>query len=199
MKTINKGKISTETLVMAAVMTALVIVFQLLGTFTAFFGPFSTAVALIPIVIGAALCGPWIGGWLGFVFGMVVLLSGGATLFFNYSIAGTIITVLVKGTACGLAAGLVYELLKKINRYVAVLASAIVCPVVNTGVFLLGGLAFFMDDAAEIASIVGLDASGFGVFLALAMANFLFELGMNIVLSPVSVRLLTIRGKSRTR
>ena len=190
---------STETLVMAAVMTALVIVFQLLGTVTAFFGPFSTAVALIPIVIGAALCGPWIGGWLGFVFGMVVLLSGGATLFLNYSVAGTIITVLVKGTACGLAAGVVYGLLKKANRYVAVLAAAIVCPVVNTGVFLLGGLAFFMDDAAEIASVVGLDASGFSVFMALAMANFLFELGMNIVLSPVSVRLLTIRGKSGHR
>ena len=199
MKTINKGKMSTETLVMAAVMTALVIVFQLLGTFTAFFGPFSTAVALIPIVIGAALCGPWIGGWLGFVFGMVVLLSGGATLFLNYSIAGTIITVLVKGTACGLAAGFVYELLKKVNRYVAVLAAAIVCPVVNTGVFLLGGLVFFMDDAAEIATAVGLNTSGFGVFMALATANFLFELGMNIVLSPVSVRLLTIRGKNQSR
>ena len=53
----REQKFSTEKMVIGAIMTALVIVFQLLGTFTAFFGPFSTAVALIPIVIGAATCG----------------------------------------------------------------------------------------------------------------------------------------------
>ena len=191
----NKKRMSTETMVFGAVMTALVIVFQLLGTFTAFFGPFSTAVALIPIVIGAAMCGTGVGAWLGLVFGVVVLASGGGAFFFNFSIPGTIITVLVKGTACGLAAGLVYKLLEKVNRYLAVIAAAVACPVVNTGVFLLGGAVFFMVAASAIAAAMGSDASGFGVFLALAMANFLFELGMNLVLSPIIIRLLNIRKK----
>ena len=66
-----------ETMVMAALMTALVVVFQCLATYTTFFGPFSTAIGLIPIVIGAVLCGPIIGGWLGLVFGVVVLVTGG--------------------------------------------------------------------------------------------------------------------------
>lgn len=184
---------STETMVIGAVMTAFVIVLQLLATFTTFFGPFSTAIALVPIVIGAALCGPGVGAWLGFVFGVVVLASGGGNFFFIFDVLGTIITVLVKGTACGLAAGLVYKLCAKINRYVGVIAAAIACPVVNTGVFMLGCALFFLDSATDIASALGSDASGMGVFVVLAMANFLFELGMNIVLSPVIVRLLNLR------
>ena len=193
MKTTNQKRMSTETMVIGAVMTAFVIVLQLLATFTTFFGPFSTAIGLVPIVIGAALCGPGVGAWLGFVFGVVVLASGGGNFFFIFDVPGTIITVLVKGIACGLAAGLVYKLCAKINRYVGVIAAAIACPVVNTGVFMLGCAIFFLDSATDIASALGSDASGMGVFVVLAMANFLFELGMNIVLSPVIVRLLNLR------
>ena len=83
MKT-TQQKNKTGKLVLAAMMTALVIVFQLLATYTTFFGPFSTAIALIPIVIGACLCGPAIGAWLGLVFGVVVLATGGAALFFAF-------------------------------------------------------------------------------------------------------------------
>ena len=115
MKTTNQKRMSTETMVIGAVMTAFVIVLQLLATFTTFFGPFSTAIGLVPIVIGAALCGPGVGAWLGFVFGVVVLASGGGNFFFIFDVPGTIITVLVKGTACGLAAGAVYKLLSKVN------------------------------------------------------------------------------------
>lgn len=196
MVTTNNKRMSTKTMVLGAVMTALVIVLQLLGTFTAFFGPFSTAVALIPIVIGAAMCGVGVGAWLGLVFGLVVLISGGANLFLAFDVLGTLVTVLVKGTACGLVAALVYRALEKFNRYIAVLAAAIVCPVVNTGIFMLGCIVFFMDDVPQLAAALGSSATGVALFWALAMANFLFELGMNIVLSPVIVRLLNIRKKS---
>ncbi|MBQ7293716.1 MAG: ECF transporter S component [Clostridia bacterium] len=196
MKTTNKRSMSTETMVFGAVMTALVIVFQLLATYTTFFGPFSTAMALIPIVIGAAICGTWIGGWLGLVFGLVVLFSGGATLFFAFDVPGTIITVITKGICCGLAAGAVYNLLKKVNKYLAVVSAAAVCPIVNTGVFLLGSAVFFMDSADAIAEKLGMNASGFSVFIALAFANFLFELVINLVLSPVIVRLLNIKKRT---
>ena len=74
-------KQQTQKLVLGAVLTALVVVLQLLGTFVRF-GPFAISLVLIPIVIGAATCGYKIGAWLGFVFGVVVLLSGDATAFF---------------------------------------------------------------------------------------------------------------------
>lgn len=187
----------TETITLAAIMTALVIVFQCLATYTTFFGPFSTAIGLIPIIIGAALCGPIIGAWLGLVFGVVVLATGGAALFLTFNIPGTLVTVLLKGAACGFAAGIVNKLLKNFNKTVAAVTSAIVCPIVNTGVFLLGGLVFFMPYAESIAEIVTLEVTGFQVFLSLAMANFLFELGMSIVLSPIIVRILDIVRKKQ--
>ena len=186
---------STATMVLGAIMTALVIVFQLLGTFTAFFGPFSTAVGLIPIAIGAIMCGPAVGAWLGLVFGVVVLMSGGAALFWAFDIPGTIITVLLKGTLCGLAAGIVYKLLNKLNSWVAVISASIICPLVNTGIFLLGCAVFFLDDVVEIAAAAGSPETGMAVFIGFAMANFIIELVTNGLLSTVIVRLLKINKK----
>ena len=102
-------------------------------------GPFFLiTLTLIPIVIGSALYGAFAGAWLGFIFGVTVLLSGDAAAFLTINIPGTIATVLVKGTLAGLAAGLVYKLASKVNRYFGVICSALVAPVVNTGIFLLG-------------------------------------------------------------
>ena len=196
-KTTNRRTMSTETMVLGAIMTAFVIILQLLGTYTAFFGPFSTAVGLIPIAIGAIMCGPGVGAWLGFVFGVVVLASGGAALFLAFDIPGTFVTVLAKGMLCGLAAGWVYKLLVKLNRWVAVVAAAITCPLVNTGVFLLGCAVFFLDDVEAIAAAAGSPETGMAVFIGFAVANFLLELGTNAVMSPVVVRLLNIRKNKR--
>lgn len=195
MKT-TKNRSRTEKLVLTAMMTTLVIVFQALATYTTFFGPFSTAVGLIPIAIGACLCGPAIGAWLGLVFGIVVLVTGNAALFFAFSVPGTIITVLLKGAACGFAAGLVYKLLEKKLKFFAAVVAALVCPVVNTGIFLLGSAVFFMPYAEAIGELIGSPESGFGVFIALAFANFIIEVLMNALLSPIFVRILKIRKKA---
>lgn len=196
MKT-TKNRNRTEKLVMAAMMTTLVIVFQLLATYTAFFGPFSTAIGLIPIAIGACICGPAVGAWLGLVFGAVVLLTGGGALFFAFSVPGTVITVLLKGAACGFAAGIVYKLLEPKLKFVAAIVAALVCPIVNTGIFLLGSAVFFMPYAEAIGDMVGIDGAGFGVFIALAFGNFIFEILMCAVLSPIFVRILKIRKKTQ--
>lgn len=194
MSNTEKRRAQTKALVLGAVMTALVIVLQFMGAFIRF-GPFSISLVLIPIVIGAATCGVGIGAWLGFVFGMVVLLSGDAAAFMSISPIGTVITVLLKGTACGLAAGLAYKALEKRNRYVAVIAAAIVCPLVNTGVFLLGCAVFFLEAITEWGIAAGHDSVVAYMFLGLVGGNFLFELGSNIILSPVIVRILSIEKK----
>ena len=192
MAKLNKKTFSTEQMVLAALMTALVVVFQCIATYTTFFGPFSTAIGLIPIVIGAVLCGPIIGGWLGFVFALVVLFTGGANLFLAFNVFGTLVTVLLKGIGCGVAAGYVNLLLSRYNKTAAIVAAAIVCPIVNTGIFLIGCILFFMPYADAIASLLGLSVGGIAVFGALAFGNFLFEVGMNAVLSPVMVKILNV-------
>ena len=83
---------------------AIIVVLQLIGGGIRF-GTFSISLVLVPIVVGTAVYGWQMGGWLGLVFGAAVLLSGDANLFMTINPAGTIATVLVKGIACGLAAG----------------------------------------------------------------------------------------------
>lgn len=178
-------------MVLAAILTAIVIILQFLGAFIKI-GPFSISAVLIPIVIGAATCGISVGAWLGFVFGVVVLLSGDAALFLAVNIPGTIITVLTKGILCGLGAGLVFKALSKKNMYLAVILAAIVCPVINTGVFLIGCLLFFMETVNQWAGGTNV---GQYMIVGLVGFNFLIEMAVNIVLSPIVVRLINVRNK----
>ena len=173
---------NTQKIVGLGLFTAIVVVLQLLGSFIRF-GTFSISLVLVPVVIGAALYGAGAGAWLGFVFGVVVLLSGDAAAFLGVNALGTILTVLVKGALAGYVSGLVYKAFEGKNRTLAVALAAVACPVVNTGVFLIGCLLFFMETIGGWA-----DAMGFG-------ANFIFELLFNVVLSPVVVRLIRIGKK----
>lgn len=185
----------TKTMVLGAVLTALVVILQFLGAFIKF-GPFSISLVLVPIVIGCATCGVAVGAWLGFVFGFTVLISGDAAAFLAVHAVGTVIIVLLKGLCCGLLAGLVYKALAKYNRYAAVIAAAIVCPMVNTGIFLLGCLVFFLETVTQWGMALGFGENvGQYMIFGLVGGNFLVELGMNIILSPIIVRLLNIREK----
>ncbi len=179
---------SAKTLALGALLTALVIILQFMGSFIKL-GMFSVSLVLIPIVIGAAMCGKYIGAWLGFVFGVVVLISGDAAAFLAVNIPGTVVTVLLKGTLCGLFAGLTYDLFAKKNQYLGVFAAAIVCPIVNTGIFLLGCLIFFMPTISGWAGDANLVSY---MIFGMGLINFPVELAFNLVLSPVVVRLLNI-------
>ena len=190
----TERKKQTENLVLGAILTAIVVVLQILGGFIKF-GPFSVSLVLIPIVIGAAKCGVKIGTWLGLVFGAVVLLNGDATAFFAVNVFGTILTVLLKGAACGFAAGLTYKLLAKYNKYAAVIAAAVVCPLVNTGVFLIGCLLFFLDTIKALGADLEFPNTVSYIFLGMVGGNFLFELASNMILSPVILRILNFKEK----
>ena len=185
-------KFSTRKLTGLAILTALVVILQ----FLPIKGPFFLiTLTLVPIVIGSALYGAFAGAWLGFIFGVTVLLSGDAAAFLTINIPGTIATVLVKGTLAGLAAGLVYKLASKVNRYFGVICAALVAPVVNTGIFLLGCRLFFMDTVNGWAAASGYENVGAYMILSLVGINFLIELGVDLVCSPVILRLINIRKK----
>lgn len=190
----NQNRTNTRKLVGVGLFTAIVVVLQLLGAFV-HFGVFSISLVLVPVVIGAALYGAASGAWLGFVFGVAVLLSGDAAAFLPVNAIGTILTVLAKGTLAGLAAGLVYKALEGKGRMLAVIFAAVVCPVVNTGIFLLGCKLFFMETITGWATALGFANVGSYIVYGLVGGNFLFELLFNMVLSPVIVRLIRIGRK----
>lgn len=190
---VNRGKMSTRTMVVGALLTALVVILQFMGAAIKF-GAFSISLVLIPIAIGAITCGKGIGTWLGLVFGIVVLASGDAAPFWAVNTPGTIITVLVKGMACGFGAGLVYELMTKLTKstYFSAIIAALVCPVINTGVFLLGCLIFFMDTVTQWAG--GSDVGKYIIFV-LVGANFLFEMAVNVIFAPAISYIVKVVNK----
>ena len=191
----NKSRWSTEKLVLLALLTALTAVLSYFGGFIKIGGLASISLTLIPVVLGAALCGPYAGGWLGGVSGVVFFMTADAAFWLGLSIPGTIITVMVKGIAAGLLAGLAYKLLERFNRYAAVIVSAIVCPVVNTGIFLLGSVIFFMDAVDSGATSEGMSTFGYLIVFFVGL-NFVFELVLNIIISPALLRLINIKKKS---
>lgn len=189
----TQKKMSVQTMALGAVLTALVVVLQFLGAFVRF-GPFQISLVLVPIVIGAAVGGAGLGGWLGFIFGLVVLLNGDAAAFLAVNAVGTVLTVLLKGTLCGVVAGKVYKLLAEKNKTLAVILAALACPVTNTGVFLIGCVLFFLNTIAAWGEAAGFVNVFEYLIVVMVGLNFLVETAVNLVLSPVITRLLKQRG-----
>ena len=181
-----------------AFMMALVIVMQSLSGIIPPIGGFSISLVLIPIVLGAAVYGPGAGALLGATFGVIVYINcvtgadPGGAMVFQASPVLCFLVVLGKGTLAGLAAGVVYKLLKNKNAYLAMMAAAIICPIVNTGVFVASMFLFFIDVLAAWAgggNIVGYVLTG------LILANFVPELIINIVFSPAGQRIYQVVQK----
>ena len=185
----ERKSFDTRKLTYVALLTAIVAVLQYLGTFIKL-GQFSVSLVLVPIVMGAALCGTVASAWLGFAFGACVLMYGDAAAFLVIDPLGTVLTVLLKGALAGLLSGVVYKLLEGVNRYLAVVVAAIVCPVVNTGIFIIGCYVFFLPTITEWAG--GTDA-GMYILTVLVGANFLFELLFNALLAPTLVRVINLK------
>lgn len=195
----------TKALVGMAIFTALVVVLQqLAGTIK--IGAFSPSLVLVPIVIGAASYGAASGAWLGLVFGALVLMGcitgtdPGGNAMWNFNPFVTALICIVKGVAAGYLAGLTFKALQKKSQIAATVAAAIVCPLINTGLFTIGAVAVFkpllMEWAAGWAAQTGRAADTplvAYIFLGMIGLNFLVEMGINVVLSPVIVRILKIR------
>lgn len=179
---------STKSLVMYGILTALTFVLQYLSIFIRT-GTFSITLSLVTIVIGAAILGVKGGAWLGLVFGIAVLVSGDAAPFFAISVPGTILTVLLKGVMAGVLPGLTFKALKSKNTTLAVAVSSVLSPIANTGVFILGVIAFFLNSFMTEGSTV------LGVILGFIGLNFFIELAVCIIFCPVIVRLLNISKK----
>ena len=182
-----------------ALLMALVVVMQFVSGMLPSFGGFNFSLVLIPIVLGSAIFGAGAGAFLGGTFGAIVYINcvtgvdpGGAMVFQANPIL-CFVVVMGKGILAGAAAGWVYKLLKGVNGYVAMLCAAIICPVVNTGIFIASMMTFFSDVLAAWAGggeIIAYVLSG------LVLANFVPELIINIVFSPAGQRILQITDKN---
>jgi len=191
----NKGKtFDVQKLALLALLTSVVVVLQLLASLVPVY-PFRLTLVLMPIVIGSALIGKVAGAWLGFVFGFIVLISSpDVPIFLQFNAFATVFVILFRGVSAGFTAGLVYELLEKKSKTVAVVSAAVICPIVNTGLFVLGLYVFFLPLISEWAGFANVTAF---IFIGMIGINFLIEFAVNLVLSPTIVRLVQYRRERR--
>ena len=181
-------------------MSAIVVVLQIVCTFIKF-GPFSITLALAPIIVGAAVGGWRSGTFLGFVFGLVVFVTGilgwdggFVNLMMAYNPFMTTVLCLAKGILAGLVAGLVYRPIEKKNVYVGVIVSGVLAPVTNTGIFALGMMTVFYGFLTQNASGQSPLAM---LFLGWIGVNFIVELVVNVALGAVITRIIALAKKSR--
>lgn len=194
---IRKSSADIKKLVELALLLALVILFQSIGAFIKI-GPTSVSLVLVPIALGAMLLGPWAGLFLGLVFGIMALIPGiigtdpfTHTLWMDNPFF-TALICLGKGALCGLASGLVYKLVSKKNDLAAVFLAAAATPIVNTGLFILGGLTLFYD---SLGTMAGGETVIYFLVIVCAGLNFIAEFALNMILSPAINRVLVVLSK----
>lgn len=190
----------TLKLTQVALLAALVAVLQVVS-YSIKIGTFNLSLVLIPIVVGGALFGAKTGALLGFVFGVVVTIGcvtgmdGGGNILWNVNPILTALTCLVKGTAAGFIGGAIATALQRRNEgFLGVLLSAIVVPIVNTGLFCGAMWFFFRPTLTEWAG--GQNLATY-VFIGLIGINFLIEFGINLILSPTCERIVQVIRKTK--
>ena len=182
-----------QTALLAAIEVILTLLYIPVGTINLNFG-------LVPIVIAGVFLSPISGAIIGGVSGIVTMTQvlSGQGAFYAFLMAENpfmaCLLCVVKTAAAGYISGLAYHLLQKICRFesVGTLAAAILCPVLNTGIFALGMLTIFgnalmTDPVISTWTTGGLFAL---VFIVLIGVNFFVELGLNVVVCPILCKAL---------
>lgn len=190
MKESNFKKESIRKLTLVALLTALAaalsfVKIPILGV--------SITLVLPVVIIGGALCGPLVGAWLTVIPNVIAFTEAG--LFMTYSPVGCMITLLLKGLVAGFVSGLIYKVLSKKHPIGAVTCSAVVAPILNSGIFVLGCYICIWD---QLTAVAGEKGVGIGMLLfGLAGLNFIIELVLNVILCPTILRIIQIASKKK--
>lgn len=170
-----------------AILTAVTIVLALISN-NVTIATVNINLALIPIVVGACIYGPTAGLLLGIVDGALICIAPSTLAFFMpHNPLMTIVLCLLKTGIGGFVSGVFYNLFKNKNELVAVFIAALVLPIVNTGIFILGVVLFFMPVYGNFINLIK------GVLTV----NFLIEFIINLVLSPTIFRIIKAKSVFR--
>lgn len=198
-------KEKTLELVQLSMLAALVVVLQLLSALIPpIAGMVSITLTLIPVVIGAILFGKKGGAILGFVFGLIVLinciagLDPGGNILWTVNPILTALLCIIKGVAAGFVPAAIYSAVVKDEKIgdkaktPLTLVAAVLAPVVNTSIFVVGMLLFFKDTLTVWAN--GEPILSY-ILVGLAGVNFTIEFLINIFLTPAIIRVVDVVKK----
>ena len=195
MKTDSISK--TNRLAGMAIIIAIIVILQIISGAVKF-GSFTITLTLVPIVIGAAIYGMAAGAVFGCAFGVVVLINCitaidpvGNILWLANPFFTTVLCLL-KGAMAGFSASVIYKLFAKKSVYAGVISAAIICPITNTGILILGLVLFYHD--IFLAWAAGTNLFYFAI-IGMTGINFLLEFAINLILSPMIARIINIEKR----
>ena len=99
---------------------------------------------------------------------------------YTYNVIATIILCLLKTGLGGFMSGVFYRLFKNKNDLLAAFMASLILPIVNTSIFILGVVLFFMPIYWSFINLIKL----------VLTFNFLIEFLVNLVLSPTVHRII---------
>lgn len=190
----NSTHAKTRTMVQVALLAALVVVLQLFFSAVRV-GAVTLNFVLVPIVIAAVFISPLAGFFIGALAGITtfiqVFTSGDAFYVFLMTTnpVATALLCILKTALAGLVAGLLYQLISKISKYrsLNMILSAVVCPIVNTGLFVLGMYFIFGNALTADATFGSMITGSVMTFILVILVgmNFFIELALNAIVCPL--------------
>ncbi len=199
------GFFTAKNIAALGVLIALVVVLQA-GLGSIKLGATSFSLVLIPIVIGSCVIGPIAGGILGFVFSFIVFLFGvfGADLFtyvmFTANPWATTLIIFSKGILAGVVPGVLFNLICKKSEKAGIITASLSAPIVNTAIFALLSLAFsssFVTAFMKNGFMGDAEAFTHFIFIGCAGVNFLVELCVNAIATPLFFTVIRMVGKNK--
>lgn len=170
-------------------------------------GNLESSFLVVPVAIGAILLGPTNGAVLGLVMGVVSFAqcfgaSDMGSALFGVSAVNTFLLCVIPRVICGWMAGVFYDLLSKIDKtgFVPQIAAAVVCPIFNFILFMLGLSLLFGQTPYLLNLQTQMNASGIGFYFALGGMNLLYELLASVVLTTgISTLILKFKNRNKVK
>ena len=174
----KKHYFNTKMIATTGILVGIEILLQIIGNYINP-GFANINLSLIPIVIGAVLYGPVVGGFLGLVCGVMVIISPSTMqIFFSASPVGTILACVLKTTVAGVAAGLVVKLFKGEKKIYGVIIFALI---------------FFMPLLQSMISETMPNIAA-ALFVGMIGINFILEVISTVILAPSLYKILEHAG-----
>lgn len=187
-----------------AILVALVIVLQLFASAIPVFGV-TLNFSLIPIVLAGIFFGALGGGFLGLISGLITFITCAVmgrepSTLFLFQASPVILTVMCIGktTVAGFVAGLIYNVIVKKNKTVAVYTASILVAVLNTAIYMLGMVVMKTD----VAAFLGTEASASVVFVTvfgIIWINLVLEIVVNVIFAPAIATVKSVVEKKLKR
>jgi len=200
----------TQKLVLAAVLTALILLLAFTPIGYLRVGAFSITFLMIPVAIGAMLLGKWYGLYLGLVFGITSFaqcfgMDAFGTVLCGVNLFGTFVMTVVSRGLMGFLTGVLFELISKKDskKIVSFIITSLASALFNSIFFISAYLLFFRNvDLTSFTEELGAGAINYADFSVMDIIGMFFTLNSIIecavcvvISTPLSKVVLTYLPK----